>query len=147
MILHKLSKKEFYLLAKNVLAELDEGQAYSDNAMTRNVYENVKAKYRLLDVEIEFLRIFRSWPFTLRCKDGELLRVTTPLIKNRYRYLYNENGECIGFAEGVTDKKNRKNLQEERKERVTPKSSLTIEEQVSVIKMLNNKHSKASKKK
>jgi hypothetical protein len=141
MILHKLTKKEFYILAKLVLAELDEGQNYFDNGMTRAIYDSVKGKYNLNDLEIEYMRLFRSWPFVLRCKDGSVLKVTTPLIKNKYRYTYNENGDCVGFVDSVNEKRNRnKEANIEKQPKPQPKSSLSVEEQIKVIKSFNRKH-------
>lgn len=141
MILHKLTKKEFYTLAKLVLAELDEAQIYFDNAMTRSMYENTKYKYKLCDMEIEYLRLFRSWPFVLRCADGKVLRVTTPLVKNKYRYNYNENGECVGFVDTVNEKRNRdRGANEKKVQKVLPKSSLNLDEQVKIMKSFNKKH-------
>ena len=148
MILHKLTKKEFYILAKAVLAELDEAQAYFDNVMTRTMYDNTKNKYHLNDLEIEYMRIFRSWPFVLRCSDGNLLKVTTPLIKNKYRYSYNENGECVGFVDSVNEKRNRdKGANDKKNCKVLPKSSLSLDEQVKIIKAFNKKHGERVSKK
>lgn len=141
MILNTLTKKQFYQLAKKVLRELDEAQTYSDSNMTRDMYENTKRKYGLIDLEIEYMRKFRSTPFLLRCADGSRLTVNSPVLsRKQYSTTYDVNGDITGFTDSTKVKRNRSTTNPQEKKEPRTKSSLSIEEQLKVISDFNQKN-------